>query len=208
MHKRAKLILVLFLIGILAIPALSAAATTFRVDMDANTAGLQTEIWATAGQTFTSNIEIVMDSPADSLSIYGFSLWWDMNELSTPLAGDITTSPLASGWSDLSYDVISAPYIYSFAQNNFSGSTGALTGTVATINWTAANPVTDGGLDIMLGLFEPRGVDVVYDGYLSEITPTFEGGTVNIAVVPEPMSFVLFAIGATVIGIRRFKMKR
>ncbi len=129
----------LFIIGILLIPTVSFATTTVRIDMDANTPGLQNEIRVSPGEYFTTNIEIVLDGITDSLSSFGYSLEWDAGGLDTPLNGDVSTSPLAGGWTDLGYSLIQPSYISNFAQITFAYTQGPLTTVVATINWKASS---------------------------------------------------------------------
>ena len=201
--------LLLLMMSIIIGPSLASAATTFRMDMDANTPGLQTDIWLLPGQSFTSNIEVVMDDSNDSLATFGYSLWWDTTELNTPEAGDITTYALDTDWADFGYGSISSPYIYNFAQGNIADppngySEGALTSVVASIVWTAWNPVTNGSSDNTLGFYS--GLDTAYNKDNNSFTPTFEGGRVNL--VPEPISSILFVIGGVALGFRRLQKKR
>jgi hypothetical protein len=207
--RQTRFYLLLLIVSIIIGPDLASATTTIRMDMDAGTPGLQTDIWVTPGQSFTSNIEVVMDSGSDSLAAFGYSLWWDTGELNAPTAGDITTYAFDTVWADFGYSNISSPYIYNFAQGNIADppngySDGPYTGIVASIVWTAWNPVTDGLSDNTLGFYS--GLDTAYDKDSNIITPVFQGGSVNI--VPEPVSAVLFVIGGTALGFRRLQKKR
>lgn len=204
MKSKLKIGLFIWLIVFIGIPSMTFAAPTFRIDMDAGTPGLQTDIWVTPGGSFTTNIEVLLNNSSDSLSSFGFSTLWDTGELSTPTAGNITTSALAAGWTDLSYWKIESPYIYNFSQVNFGYSQGPLTATVATINWTASNPATDGFIDIMPGFYSV--FDAAYDKDGSEVTPTFEGGKVNL--VPEPISSILFLSGGAALAARNYLRRR
>ncbi|MBI4848651.1 MAG: hypothetical protein HY808_08780 [Nitrospirae bacterium] len=194
----------LFAIGTI-IHSIAFAAPSIRIDMDANTAGYQDSILVNPNGSFTTNVEVVLNSAGDSLSSFGFSLWWDANELSAPAVSDITTYALTGDWTDLSYFSIQSPYIYNFEQlNQFSHSQGPLSAIVASITWTAPNVLTDGSIDVTPGAYSQ--LDVSYDKDLNPVTPTFTGGRVNIA--PEPVSAVLLLAGGATIAVRRYLRKR
>lgn len=203
MKMKVRFWAMMFFVMVLVVPSMGFADVTFRMDMDANTAGLQTDIIADPGQFYTSNIEVFMDDANDSLSSFGFSLWWDNTELNIQ-EGDVTTSPLASGWGDLSYWKIESSYVYNFTQTNVGYSAGPITSVVATVNWQALNPSNDSNQDITLGMYDL--FDDVYDRNGTQITPQFQGGTV--AVAPEPVSSVLFLTGGAALGLNRFRRKR
>ena len=218
MKKRLLLTLV---IAVLIIPAIGLAqiqtVPTFLVDMDPGTPGIQSEIWVNPGETFMTDIVLDLADSTASLSSYGYSVWWDNAELDTPVydpigdptADDIDTFPFTTGWTDFEcfeVDPVNS-LIISCAQGNTSTagfSQGSLSGVVASIEWTAFNPLTDAMTDVRVGFFDV--FDEAIDKDQNGVTPTFVNGTVNI--VPEPISSALFIVGGATIGIRRFWKKR
>jgi hypothetical protein len=173
------------LITLMLITDISSAATIIRIDMDADTPGLQTELQVTPGQSFRTNVEVVMDQSSDSLITFGYSLWWDRSELLTPSADNISTFTLGAGWTDFGFDSISEPYISNIANINFGSSQGPLTSVIATIEWTASDPLTDSSVDIIPAF--NTSLDTVYDRDNNSFTPVFEGGMVNIIKTPDLM---------------------
>ncbi|MBI5741180.1 MAG: hypothetical protein HZA16_10725 [Nitrospirae bacterium] len=184
-----------------AIPSQNYASTAFRVDLDANEPGLQKELWVMPGDSFTANIELVLTDSSDSISSFGFSLWWDTDELDIAGPEGVVTAFVADGWRDLSYLNIQTPFINNFAQVSFNSSEGPLTAVIASIDWTAGNPQTDRPMDVTPGIYGR--FDEFYDGNAGTITPHFESGKINL--LPEPASPALFlsGIGALTAGLCR-----
>jgi len=179
------------LIVFMVIPSQNFAAVTFRVDLDANELGIQNELWIMPGDSFTANIELIMTDYSDSINSFGFSLWWDTDELNIARPADIVTSSLSAEWTDLSYLDVQPPFINNLAQISFNSSEGPLTAVIASIGWTAGDPKTDSLMDMTLGNYNI--FDAVYDANSEIISPGFEGGRVNI--VPEPAGLALFLSG-------------
>jgi len=204
--QRGLNVLLILLLVIMVSSSITFAGVNFRIDMDTSTPGYQDTILALPGNTFTSNIEAILDSSADTLSSFSYSVWWDTAELSTPTITDITTFPLGSSWSDWGYVEIASPYIKSFTQVHWTSfAEGPITQIVASINWTASNLVTDGNLDVNIGFYN-SGVDGAYDKNGIAVTPTFTGGSVNLA--PEPISSMLFLSGGAILTLRRYLKKK
>jgi hypothetical protein len=163
--------------------------------------------------------DIVLNLPDStaSLSSFGYSVWWDNAELNEPVydpvnnpnTDDIDTFTFAGGWTD--FECFSVDSAASLIRNCSQGNTGIagfsegpLGSVVASIEWTAFNPLTDASTDIRVGLFDA--FDEAINKDLAGVTPQFVDGTVNI--VPEPISSALFVVGGATLGFRRFRKKR
>jgi hypothetical protein len=215
---KTKLLLTL-IIGMFIIPAFASAQSVpiFSVDMDPGTPGIQSEIQVNPGDTFMTDIVLNLPDNTASLSAFGYSVWWNNTELNAPVydpinnptTDDIDTFPFPGGWTD--FECFSVDAAASLIRNCSQGNTsiagfsqGPLSAVVASIEWTAFNPLTDAMTDIRLGLFDP--FDETIDKDLNDVTPQFVNGTVNI--VPEPISSALFVVGGVTLGFRRFRKNR
>jgi hypothetical protein len=209
---KVKFYILILLTFLIIIPSAAFSGTsTFRIDMDADTPGLQSEIWVLPGAIFTTNVEVVLNSSNDTLSSFGYSLWWDTGELNTPTDENITTYFLKEGWEYMDpgspYYMIDSNYIYNFAQYTFEYSDVSLTRIVASIDWTASNPLSDASFDIVPEFaYYPGSLDGAWDKEGNEITTVFEGGTVN--VLPEPASLILFVAGSMTLVFKSYRKRR
>ncbi len=207
METKTNILMLILLTGFIFIPSRTFSGTpVFRIDMDAYTPGYQNEIWVLPGERFTTNVEVFLDTGNDTISSFGYSLWWDASELKTPTDTDITAYSMGDGWEYMNpehpYHMIVSDYIYNFAQFTFGYSEGSLARVIASINWTASHPKADGFFDIVPGfVYYPHSLDGAWDKDGNELTSSFEGGTVNI--LPEPLSAILFLTGGLILVIGR-----
>jgi len=203
--RRVWLLIICFLL----IPSMSFAGISFLIDMDPSTPDVfESDLWLFPGDSFTTNVVVILDSDTDSLSSFSYSLWWDDTELSISGMNNISTYPLESTWQDLLCHSMSVSGIFNCGQINILGhSEGPLTSVVTTIEWTADNPVTDDSLD--MGIYFHSGdfsmgimPDGAFDKNASPVSVSFGGGSVHLA--PEPVSSILFLTGGATLGLKRY----
>ena len=200
MQNKVKLLVLMVLIGIIAIPSLSSAVSSISIDMDPSTPGIQSEIAASAGDTIITDIIFSLGA-GDIMSSFSYSILYDSSELSAPVAGDITENVFASGWGTLGF-VLDDPYIRRIGQlYNSNSSTGLIETVITSIVWNVHTPLDDGFFDITPMLSFGDGI---FDGNLEPLSVQFYGG----AVVPEPVSTALFLTGGAMFGARCFLRRR
>lgn len=198
MYKQIKSALLLWSFFLIIIPSITFAGVSIDVD---------DETWVVPGESFTTDITLSLDDPNDTLSSFSFSLWFDMDELSSPNA--ISASPL-EGWMDLGC-TIAPPYIYNCSQLSMLGKAeGPLDTVVVSIEWIAVNPTTDNSWDIEPFFYQGdplKGImpDGAFDESGTPVDVTFNLGKVN--VLPEPISSILFLTGGATFGLRRYWKK-
>lgn len=191
------------------------SAIVLRVDMDPATPGIQDNIVATPGTTLTTGLFMELTAPT-SLAVYNFSVQFDTNELTFQSRSE--TPEVLTGLSELDAtnpNNISTGRLFRFDGGTFSAA-GGPTGPfgpvkVGEINFLASTPLgTATDIDVIPGLFEPS-FDSFFDNPGAEVTSqvTFFGGSVSLAVIPEPTSMGLVFIGCAVASFaarRRIKL--
>ena len=165
------------------------AAVTVEVDTDPATPGIQSTRAAAVNDIFT--IDLVMTADAAGVSSYGVSVDFDNLELmlngspaSTELLPALFSFNFTPGVSSESQPL---GQVRTFEAATFGSGPVSSSFVIGSISFKAIAPVTDGLLDITLGLFN-TGVDGIFDNAGGDLGPSavFTGGQVDF--VPEPGS--------------------
>ncbi|QDT11450.1 PEP-CTERM sorting domain-containing protein [Planctomycetes bacterium K23_9] len=220
--------LAVFAFGLVACaPNVAEAAIVVSFDLDPGTPGIQSTSSGFVGDTFDVDVVITLDNLTDSLSTYGFSVRYDTNEFDL-LGGIATTRP--TGWQPLlgfipspvstTEDTLLAdPTVGQYGEIVTIGgespsdagfqptdSLFGVTSFVAATFTLAAVSESDFAIDLVANLSGAS--DGFLDDDLSSVTPTFQGGSIQVTAVPEPSSIALFAFAAIPVLLRRRRVNR
>ena len=163
------------------------AATSIIVEAD--------NLTVQAGETFDFNITVTYINPGTDLITGGdFDLFFSPDFI----VNSITPGP-GLGYFFGNPDYTTTPgFIDHIEVNSFTGVGPQL---FATISFTAPDFITNTTVDFQDG---GNGWGILGSPDLADVTYNFG----NIAVVPEPVSSILFIAGGAVLGVRRYRKKR
>jgi hypothetical protein len=204
-----KFVFAMSLLAVCMLGGVARSAIVLSVDMDLATAGIQENLVTSQGSTVTAGLFMELTGTT-SVATFNYSVQFDRNELSfvsrreTP---DVLTGLVeidASNPNDLAAGILRRFDGTTFG-NGPVGPFGPVK--VGELVFTA-NTITGGptDFDILPGRFEPT-FDSFFDNGFAEVTAqvTFRGGSVSLAVIPEPTSVGLVFIGCAIsaFGSRR-----